>query len=192
MKRLFLLAVVSVLLVSCQQEKSAYVNSSKLFDEYQPIKDASAKFEKQQKNAQGQIQPQMQKLQQEYQQLMQRKESMDQAAFQKEAQAIQQKAQQMQQMQQMQMQSLQKNNTAKMDSLNQAVKKAVADYAESNGYTYVFGMSEEGKQIIYASEGKNITQEVLEELNGGEMDSSEKEDKDEMKSEKEMDSTMPK
>lgn len=189
MKKLFVLAAVTVLFSACQQEKTAYVNSSKLFDDYAPIKSAKAQFDQQQQAAQEQMRPKMQKLQKDYQALMEKKESMGEEKFQKKSQAIQKQAQQMQKMQQMQMQELKKKREATMDSLNDAVESAVADYAEQKGYTYVFGMSDDSNQIVYASDSKNITDDVLSDLNDGKSDQSSSDEK-EMKSKEEMDSTM--
>ncbi len=51
-----------------------------------------------------------------------------------------------------------------MDSMITKVKDFVKDYGEENDYTYIFG-SNESANIIYAKEGLDITQEILEELN---------------------------
>ena len=51
-----------------------------------------------------------------------------------------------------------------MDSIVKKIKDYVKDYGKDNNYTYIFG-SNESANIMYAEEGLDITQDILEELN---------------------------
>ena len=75
-----------------------------------------------------------------------------------------QKQQQLQRQQQMQSNQLREESDVVIDSLITKVKDFVADYGEKNGYTYIFG-SNESANIMYAKEGRDITEEVLKALN---------------------------
>ena len=61
------------------------------------------------------------------------------------------------------MRSLRRQNQF-IDSIVDKVKDYVADYGEENGYTYIFG-SNESANIMYAKDGKDLTQEILDNLN---------------------------
>ena len=77
---------------------------------------------------------------------------------------LMQKQQQLQQQQQMRSQQLRAESDKEIDSIITKVKTYVKDYGKDNGYTYIFG-SNETANIMYAKEGKDITQDVLEEIN---------------------------
>jgi outer membrane protein len=66
--------------------------------------------------------------------------------------------------QQMQSGQLREESDKIIDSLIVKVKDFVGEYGEENGYTYIFG-SNESANIMYAKEGKDITDEVLKALN---------------------------
>ena len=76
------------------------------------------------------------------------------------------KQQMLQQSAQMKSNQLRMESDEVIDSLVTKVKDFVADYGEDNGYTYIFG-SNESANIMYAKEGLEITDEVLEQLNKG-------------------------
>ena len=72
----------------------------------------------------------------------------------------------LQQSAQMKSNQLRMESDKVIDSLVTKVTVFVADYGEEKGYTYIFG-SNESANIMYAEEGLDITDEVLEELNAG-------------------------
>ena len=51
-----------------------------------------------------------------------------------------------------------------IDSIVTKVKAYVKEYGKDNDYTYIFG-SNESANIMYAKEGLDITEEILEKLN---------------------------
>jgi outer membrane protein len=85
-----------------------------------------------------------------------------------------QKQQMLQQRQQQKSQMLRQESDQAIDSLIAEVKEYVSDYGKERGYAYIFG-SNESANIMYAKEGLDITEDVLEVINGQEKESASKE-----------------
>ncbi|WP_345741546.1 OmpH family outer membrane protein [Salegentibacter mishustinae] len=164
MKKLLMILVVAVLLTSCDQEKTAYVDTTKLIQEYKEMKDVEADFTSKSDSVKRQLDSIARGFQQEVQAYQQEMNSMSQAQRQEKEQELMQKQQRIQQQQQMQGSRLREQSDAVIDSIVDNVKDYVADYGEENGYTYIFG-SNESANIMYAKDGKDLTQEILDNLN---------------------------
>jgi outer membrane protein len=152
------------LLTSCDQEKTAYVDTTKLIQEYKEMKDVEADFTSKSDSVKKQLDSIARGFQQEVQAYQQEMNSMSQAQRQEKEQELMQKQQRIQQQQQMQGNRLREQSDAVIDSIVDKVKEYVADYGEENGYTYIFG-SNESANIMYAKDGKDLTQEILDNLN---------------------------
>lgn len=159
-----MILVVAVLLTSCDQEKTAYVDTTKLIQEYKKMKDVEADFTSKSDSVKRQLDSIARGFQQEVQAYQQEMNSMSQAQRQEKEQELMQKQQRIQQQQQMQGSRLREQSDAVIDSIVDKVKDYVADYGEENGYTYIFG-SNESANIMYAKDGKDLTQEILDNLN---------------------------
>ncbi|MBZ9629650.1 OmpH family outer membrane protein [Salegentibacter sp. LM13S] len=164
MKKLLMILVLAVFLTSCNQEKTAYVDTTKLIQEYKEMKDVEADFTTKSDSVKRQLDSIAKGFQQEVQAYQQEMNSMSQAQRQEKEQELMQKQQRIQQQQQMQGNRLREQSDAVIDSIVDKVKDYVADYGEENGYTYIFG-SNESANIMYAKDGKDLTQEILDNLN---------------------------
>jgi outer membrane protein len=164
MKKLLMILVLAVFLTSCNQEKTAYVDTTKLIQEYKEMKDVEANFSTKSDSVKSQLDSIARVFQQEVQAYQQEMNSMSQAERQEKEQELMQKQQSIQQQQQMQGNRLREQSDAVVDSVVNKVKDYVADYGEENGYTYIFG-SNESANIMYAKDGKDLTQEILDNLN---------------------------
>ncbi|HEY9185089.1 MAG TPA: OmpH family outer membrane protein [Salegentibacter sp.] len=164
MKKFFLIAVFSVFFISCNEEKTAYVDTTKLIQEYQEMKDVEAKFNKKTETVKGELDSVASAFQAEVQDYQSKMNSMSQAQRQEREQQLMQKQQQLQQQQQQRGGLLRQESEAAIDSIVEKVKNYVEEYGKENGYTYIFG-SNESANIMYAKDGLDITEEVLEELN---------------------------
>ncbi|MDR9458094.1 MAG: OmpH family outer membrane protein [Salegentibacter sp.] len=164
MKKLFLIAVLSVFFVSCNEEKTAYVDTTKLIQEYQEMKDVEAEFSKKSDIVKGELDSVASAFQAEVQEYQSQMNSMSQAQRQEREQELMQKQQQLQQQQQQRGGVLRQESDAAIDSIVEKVKNYVEEYGKENGYTYIFG-SNESASIMYAKDGLDITEEILEELN---------------------------
>lgn len=164
MKKIIAIGALAISLVSCNQEKTAYVDTQKVIQDYQEMKDVEAKFVAKRDSLSQLLSGPQQEFQKDVQEFQQKAKSMSQSQLQKKQHELQQKSQQLQQRQQMIGQQLQNESGKAIDSVVEKVKDFVADYGKENGYTYIFG-SNESANIMYAKEGLDITDEVLKELN---------------------------
>lgn len=170
MKKFAFLLLGAVTLFSCQQEKTAFVNNDMLSKNYNAMEASNQKLQKQQKEMQESMQAEGEKFQKKVQVYQDNLETMSKEEEQKRRDELMKEQQQLQQKQQMQSQMLQQQNQKVQDSLKEIMDSKVSEYAEAHGYTYIFGANE-NDNILYAKDSKNITQDVLEELNKGEGDS---------------------
>lgn len=167
MKKSILSLAVVLLLISCGQDKTAYVDNTVLIQNYHKMKSTEARFEKKSQKLSEELESvadEFQKEVQEFQEGMNRMSTKDRERRQSE---LMQKQQRLQQRQQQKSQMLRQESDQAIDSLITEVKDLVAEYGEKRGYAYIFG-SNESANIMYAKEGLDITEEVLKEINSSE------------------------
>ncbi|HET8808945.1 MAG TPA: OmpH family outer membrane protein [Flavobacteriaceae bacterium] len=164
MKKSIFLLMGIFLLVSCNQEKTAYVNNKKLIQEYKGMEDTEAEFTKKTESITKSLDSVALKFQQEVQAYQAASQSMSSSERQKKEEELMAKQQQLRQRQQMIGQAMNQQSTKAIDSIITVVKDFVAEYGKEHGYTYIFG-STEAANIMYAKEGKDVTEEILKELN---------------------------
>lgn len=164
MKKIVFVLLGAMLFVSCNQEKTAYVNNQKLIQDYKGLKDTEAKFTAKSAKVKTTLDSLAKDFQKEVQAYQKAAESMSSSERKEKEQALMTKQQQLRQQQQTIGQVLNQQSTKAIDSIITVVKGFVADYGKENGYTYIFGATE-AANIMYAKEGKDITEEILKELN---------------------------
>lgn len=164
MKKLVLIAFIAVLLTSCNEQKTAYVDTTVLIQEYQEMKDVETDFTSRSEIVKRELDSVARAFQQEVQEYQEEMNSLSQAQREERESALMQKQQQIQQQQQMRGGELRNESDAVMDSVVDKVKEYVQEYGEENGYTYIFG-SNESANIMYAEDGLDLTDEILEQLN---------------------------
>ncbi|GAA4310127.1 OmpH family outer membrane protein [Pontixanthobacter gangjinensis] len=163
-KRFIGISAIAILMVSCNEQKTAYVDTTKIVQEYKEMKDVEAEFTNKSDSVRKQLDSVARAFQQEVQAYQSEMKSMSQAQRQEKEQELMQKQQMLQQQQQMQSNRLREESGAVMDSIVKKIKDYVKDYGKENNYTYIFG-SNESANIMYAEEGLDITQDILKELN---------------------------
>jgi len=163
-KKVFGIAAIAILMVSCNEQKTAYVDTKVLIQEYKEMKEVEAEFTTKSDSVRLQLDAAAKSFQEEVQAYQSQMNSMSDSERQEKERTLMQKQQMLQQQQQMQSNRLREQSTAAMDSLVEKVKVYVQDYGKDKGYTYIFG-SNESANIMYAEDGLDITQDVLKELN---------------------------
>lgn len=164
MKKLVLVALGSVILFSCQQEKTAFVDNEKLIEESQEKKDLEAQYNSKiesfgkKKDSVGKA------FKIEVDAFQAKADKMAQAKAQEMYQSLGQKQQFLQQQLQMEEQGISKDFQTKIDSLLSKVDTSIEDFGATNGYTYIFGKNKAGS-VLYGSDKNDITSAVLEKLN---------------------------
>ncbi|EFS96842.1 MAG: OmpH family outer membrane protein [Capnocytophaga sp.] len=163
MKKLILTGVALLALTACT-DKVAFVDNSKLLNDYQEKKDIEAKLK-------GQISAYERKrdsismaFQTEARAFDAQAKTLPQNVAQKKYNELMQKSQILQQHLQQEEQKIQMESQTQMDSLLSKVKKNIKEYGKQKGYTFILGAND-GGSVLYGSEKKDITKEVTEYLN---------------------------
>jgi outer membrane protein len=166
MKKILFLFSLGAILVSCDNDKTAYVDTTRLIQEYSEMKEVEAKFTTRSEELKKELDSVARGFQEEVMEFRENAATMSQAEKDAAQSELMQKQQMLQQQQQLRSGQLRQESDVVIDSLITKVKDFVKTYGEENDYTYIFG-SNESANIMYAKEGLDITNEVLEELNAG-------------------------
>lgn len=163
MKKLILTGVALLALTACT-DKVAFVDNSKLLNDYQEKKDIEA-------NLKGQISAYERKrdsismaFQTEARAFDAQAKTLPQNIAQKKYNELMQKSQILQQHLQQEEQKIQMESQTQMDSLLSKVKKNIKEYGKQKGYTFILGAND-GGSVLYGTDNKDITKEVTEYLN---------------------------
>ena len=166
MKKFLMVLSLGAILTGCNENKTAYVDTTKHIQEFSEMKEVEAKFTTRSESLKRELDSVARGFQADVQEYQENMATMSQAERQAAEQELMQRQQMLQQQQQMRSGQLRQESDVVIDSLITKVKDFVKVYGEENDYTYIFG-SNESANIMYAEEGLDITQEVLEELNKG-------------------------
>lgn len=164
MKKLLVVLSLGLVLAGCEQDKTAYVDTSRLIQEYSEMQEVEADFTQRSESLKRELDSAAQAFQQEVRTFQEEMENMSEAQRQQTQNDLMQKQQMLQQQQQMRSGALRQESDQVVDSIIMRVRGFVEAYGEENDYKYIFG-SNESANIMYAEEGLDITEEVLEELN---------------------------
>ena len=165
MKNSIVLVLIMIMITSCQdQQKVAFIENSKVINEYQKKKDVEAKFKIKDQAFQKRTDSISKAFQLEAQDFQLNASKMTQAKQQEQYQALGQKQQLLQQQIQFEDQQLQKQFQTEIDSVVSNFKTFVKDYGKANGYAYILGSNEAGS-VLYGSEENDITQVIIDALN---------------------------
>lgn len=163
MKKLLLLSL-ALLSFSCQQQKTAFVDISKLVDDYEEMKDVKSEFETKTADFTKKRDSVVQAYQLEEQDFRIKAQKMTQKQQQENYQLLAQKGQILGQQFQNEQQQLQLEGQQQIDSLVKKVKDFIKDYGKTNGFTYIYGSNQTGS-VLYGIEENDITATLLVELN---------------------------
>lgn len=171
MKKSLLIIGFAFALFSCNntpsattEAKTAYVDTSKLLEDYQEAKDIESKYKVKSQEMGRELDGKAQQF------------KLDAASFQKEAQEkgpqwaqlkgqeLQKREQELGYMQQAMLQQLQQESGAEMDSLVKKIKNHIKDYGKKKGYEYIYGTGD-AATVLYAKDNYDITSVILKELN---------------------------
>ena len=167
MKKFIALAVILIGAASCQEsQKIAFVDSEKVYEEYQEKIDLEAGITKKQEDFKKKTdslgmayQMEAAPMQAKFSKLSQQQQQTNPeiAAFSKKWQMIESqiKAQE---------QSLQEQLDKDLKELNTNVEEFIASYAKKNNYSFVLGKNNSGG-LVYGNEASDITETVVTELN---------------------------
>ena len=165
MKKLGVILVMTISLISCTQTKMAYVDVEEILKEYKGTKDA----EKEMNKKSAEIGKELDELANAYQAKVTdyyaKANKMSTKARQQEEQTLMQQQELLKQRQQQAQSNVQKEGQDKMTEINENIEDFVADYAKNNGYTYILGTSDQTKSVLYGDAKSDLTDVILEGLN---------------------------
>lgn len=165
MKKVIVLVFGMLLMTSCQnQMKTGFIDNSELIKEYQKRKDVEATLKTKIESFDKRIDSIGKTFQTKAAALQQADPKMLKKESQEQYQALTQQYQMFQQQTQMQEQAIQKESQTQIDTLLKEVRTFVKEYGKKNGYTYILGSNEAGS-VMYGEESKELTKEILDELN---------------------------
>ncbi len=160
----WILPVAALLLVSCQQDKIAYVDNVKLMDGYQKKKDVESAYQVRSEAYARKRDSISQVFQMEAQDLQNKSKEMSESKAQEAFSQLQQKGQMVGQQLQQEEQQMQRMGQLKMDSVVREVRKTIKEFGEANGYRFIL-TGGEGGSVLYGEEAADVTEEVLKLLN---------------------------
>jgi len=164
MKKLILVAVVLLTMVSCKQEKIGYVDNLALMNKYQEKIDIETKFKDKAEALAKKRDSISQAFQIEAQAYQAKFPNPNSKKAQQEGAVLQQKSQFLAQQLQQEDQELQAAGQVEMDSLVNKVKREVKAYGKAQGFSYVLGGGD-GGTVLYGTEANDLTDELLKILN---------------------------
>jgi outer membrane protein len=170
MKKILLIIGILIFVVSCDKKteikevKTAYVDTSKLLDEYTEAKDVQAKFKTKSEEMGRQLEIEIKSFKADAAYFQKNAQANGQAWAQQNGQALQEREQKIQYAQQGMSQQLQREMGVEMDTLVSGVKKFIKTYGKEKGYTYIYGTGESAN-ILYAEDKFDITKEIVKLLN---------------------------
>lgn len=171
MKKSILIVALAISIVSCNTKstevaavKTAYVDTSKLLEEYTEAKDIDAKYKAKSEEMGKELEGEVARFKFEASNFQKNAQLNGQAWAQQKGAELQKREQQLSYAQQALVRQLQEESGAEMDTLVKNVKKFIKDYGKEKGYDYIYGTGE-AVSILYAQDKYDITKELVKLLN---------------------------
>jgi len=173
MKKSLLIIALAISIISCNKEtqtteaaafKTAYIDTSKLMEEYTEAKDVAEKYKSKSDEAARKLEVQEANFKSDADYFQKNAQANGQAWAQQKGAELQQRQQQLQYAAQNMAQQLQASHATEMDTLVKSVKQFIKDYGKEKGYDYVYGTGD-AASVLYAKDSYDITNEVVKLLN---------------------------
>jgi outer membrane protein len=190
MKKLFLIAFAVVSFISCETQKTGYINTEKVLKEYKGTKDLQAEVKTQTEAYQKEIDVAIANFQNK---VVAYQKGANKMSAKKRAGVEQGLGQEQQAIQQRQQEAKNKIQIQEQDGyikVAKDLKAFVKKYAKKNGYNMILGTVELNGSVLYGDENNDLTDTLLDEFNksyykGGDSDNSKDEPKKDEKKEDE-------
>jgi len=179
MKKIGIVFVFAIALMSCTQTKVGYVDIDEIVKEYKATKDAEKAINEKSAGIKGQLDQLGAEYQKNVTDYYAKMQKMSNKAKQQAEATLMQQQETFKQRQQQAQAEVQKDGQERMDEINENIIDFVSDYAKANGFAYILGTSEQTKTVLYGDSKTDLTDIILENLN----DDYKKENKKEVKEE---------
>jgi outer membrane protein len=171
MKKSIVIIALAFSIISCNNKtaevkeiKTAYVDTSKLLEEYTEAKDIEAKYKAKSEEMGKELEGEVARFKSDAANFQKNAQAKGQAWAQQNGAALQQREQKLQYAQQAMLQQLQQESGVEMDTLVKSVKKFIKEYGKEKGYAYIYGTGE-AATVLYAEDKYDITKEIVKLLN---------------------------
>jgi outer membrane protein len=171
MKKSIVIIALAFSIISCNNKtaevkeiKTAYVDTSKLLEEYTEAKDIEAKYKAKSEEMGKELEGEVARFKSDAANFQKNAQANGQAWAQQNGAALQQREQKLQYAQQAMLQQLQQESGVEMDTLVKSVKKFIKGYGKEKGYAYIYGTGE-AATVLYAEDKYDITKEIVKLLN---------------------------
>tara|TARA_R110002073_G_scaffold279026_1_gene443042 strand:+ start:305841 stop:306464 length:624 start_codon:yes stop_codon:yes gene_type:complete len=165
MKKIVVSIVFTLMLVSCTQTKMGYVDVEEILKEYKGTKEAEKEINKKSAEMKGQLDQLASEYQAKVNDYYAKAQKMSTKARQEAEGNLMKEQDVLKQRQQQAQIEVQNDGQEKMTEINENIADFVADYAKSNGYTYILGTSEQTRTVLYGDSKSDITDIILDALN---------------------------
>ena len=171
MRKSILIIALAISIVSCntkttevKEVKTAYVDTSKLLEEYIEAKDIEAKYKTKSDEMGKELENEVARFKYEASNFQKNAQLNGQAWAQQKGAELQKREQQLSYAQQALVRQLQEESGTEMDTLVKNVKKFIKEYGKEKGYDYIYGTGD-AVSILYAQDKYDITKEIVKLLN---------------------------
>src|SRR5690554_4825422 len=174
MRKIFLTAVAVVSLIACNQAEQPvnnpsnniiFIDSSKMLEQYQGAIDIEAKFKAKSEQMGKELDAEVSKFRADVAFFEQNAQSKGMQWAQQTGAALQEREQRLAYTQQAMMQELQSESGAEMDTLVKEIKSLIKEHGKAKGYDFILSTADEINNVLYAKEGKDITEDIIKLLN---------------------------
>ena len=187
MIKTIVIIALALSIISCNKQtsevkeiKTAYVDTSKLLEEYTGAKDIEAKYKAKSDEMGKELEAEVARFKSDATNFQKNAQANGQAWAQENGARLQKREQELTYAQQAMVQQLQQESGVEMDTLVKSVKKFIKDYGKEKGYAYIYGTGE-AVSILYAQDKYDITKEIVKLLNDKYNCDGKKEDKTDVK-----------
>lgn len=170
MKKSLVIVALAFSIISCNKPaevkgfKTAYVDTSKLMEQYTEAKDIQEKYKAKSAEMGRELENEIAQFKSEAASFQKNAQANGPAWAQQKGAELQKREQQLQYAQQAMLQQLQQESGVEMDSVVSSVKKYIKNYGKEKGYSYIYGTGD-AASILYAEEQYDITKEIVTLLN---------------------------
>lgn len=171
MKKVLLILGIAFAMISCDKNetktsnfKTAYIDTSKLLEDYDKFKDEDEKFKVKSEEMGRPLEAKFKTFQYEAQNFQNNARVKGQAWAQQKGSELQQREQQLSVEQNALIQQLQVEGNQLRDSIIKDVRQYIKDYGKKEGYDYIYGTGD-AATVLYAKDAYDITKTLLEKLN---------------------------
>lgn len=187
MKKTIVAFAIAISLIACNEKtaetkeaKTAYIDTSKLLEEYTEAKDLDAKYKAKSEEIGRKLEVEEANFKSDAAYFQKNAEANGRAWAEQKGAELRRRQEQLQYGAQQLAQQIQGAHATEMDTLVKSVKKFIKDYGKEKGYSYIYGTGE-AATVLYAEDKYDITNEIVKLLNEKYKSADKKEEKTEDK-----------